>query len=79
MEDKISLFSFNIKGIHHQDVALILDKMGIAVRSGQMCAEPLMRRFGVEGMIRISLLPYNTFEEAEFFIRSLEKAINLLS
>lgn len=79
MEDKISLFSFNIKGIHHQDVALILDKMGIAVRSGQMCAEPLMQRFGVEGMIRISLLPYNTFEEAEFFIRSLEKAINLLS
>ena len=64
--------------IHHEDLALILDKMGIAVRSGQMCAEPLMDRFGVTGMLRASFAPYNTMEEAEYFVASLKKAINML-
>ena len=77
-EEKIPLFSFTVKGIHHEDLALILDKMGIAVRSGQMCAEPLMTRFGVTGMLRVSLAPYNTLEEAEYFIRCLDKAIKML-
>jgi len=77
-EEKIPLFSFTVKGIHHEDMALILDKMGIAVRSGQMCAEPLMTRFGVTGMLRVSLAPYNTLEEAEYFIRCLDKAIKML-
>ena len=77
-EEKIPLFSFTVKGIHHEDLALILDKMGIAVRSGQMCAEPLMNRFGVTGMLRVSLAPYNTLEEAEYFIRCLDKAIKML-
>ncbi len=75
---KIPLFSFSVEGAHHEDLALILDKMGIAVRSGQMCAEPLMDRFGVTGMLRASLAPYNTMEEAEYFIRSLDKAIAML-
>ena len=57
---------------------MILDKMGIAVRSGQMCAEPLMERFGVTGMLRASFAPYNTLEEAEYFIECLCKAINML-
>lgn len=77
-EEKIPLFSFTVKGVHHEDLALILDKMGIAVRSGQMCAEPLMDRFGVTGMLRISLAPYNTMEEAEYFVKSLNKAIDML-
>jgi cysteine desulfurase/selenocysteine lyase len=77
-KEKIPLFSFTVKGIHHEDLALILDKMGIAVRSGQMCAEPLMTRFGVTGMLRVSLAPYNTLEEAEYFIRCLDKAIKML-
>lgn len=77
-EDKIPLFSFSVEGVHHEDLALILDKMGIAVRSGQMCAEPTMDRFGVTGMLRASLAPYNTMEEAEFFIKSLDRAINML-
>ena len=77
-EDKISLFSFCVEGAHHEDLALILDKLGIAVRSGQMCAEPLMDRFGVTGMLRASLAPYNTMEEAEYFIKSLDKAIGML-
>jgi len=75
---KINLFSFTVDNVHHQDLALLLDKMGIAVRSGQMCAEPLMDRFGVTGMVRISLAPYNTMEEAQYFTKCLEKAINML-
>ena len=77
-DEKISLFSFSVKGVHHEDLALILDKMGIAVRSGQMCAEPLMDRFGVTGMLRVSFAPYNTMEEAEYFIRCLDRAIGML-
>ncbi len=77
-EEKIPLFSFTVKGVHHEDLALILDKMGIAVRSGQMCAEPLMDRFGVTGMLRASFAPYNTMDEAEYFIKCLNKAIGML-
>ena len=77
-EDKIPLFSFTVKGVHHEDLALILDKMGVAVRSGQMCAEPVMDRFGVTGMLRASLAPYNTIQEAEYFVKCLNKAIDML-
>ena len=77
-EEKIPLFSFVVDGVHHEDLALILDKMGIAVRSGQMCAEPLMDRFGVTGMLRVSLAPYNTMQEAEYFVKCLNRAINML-
>ena len=77
-EDKIPLFSFTVRGVHHEDLALILDKMGIAVRSGQMCAEPLMTKFGVTGMLRASFAPYNTMDEAEYFIKCLDKAIGML-
>ena len=75
---KIPLFSFCVKGAHHEDLALILDKMGIAVRSGQMCAEPLMDRFGVTGMVRASFGAYNTLQEAEYFIASLDRAVKML-
>ena len=78
MEEKIPMFSISVKGAHHEDLALILDKMGIAARSGQMCAEPCMDRFGVTGMLRLSLAPYNTMEEAEYFIKSLDKAVKML-
>ena len=77
-DEKIPLFSFVVEGVHHEDLALILDKMGIAVRSGQMCAEPLMDRFGVTGMLRASLAPYNTMEEAEYFVKCLNRAIDML-
>lgn len=75
---KTSIFSFTMEGVHHEDLALILDKMGIAVRSGQMCAEPLMDRFGVTGMLRASFAHYNTMEEAAYFIKSLDKAASML-
>ena len=77
-EEKIPLFSFTVRGVHHEDLALILDKMGVAVRSGQMCAEPVMDRFGVTGMLRVSLAPYNTMEEAQYFVRCLNRAIDML-
>lgn len=77
-DEKIPLFSFSVDGVHHEDLALILDKMGVAVRSGQMCAEPLMDRFGVTGMLRVSLAPYNTMEEAVYFMECLHKAISML-
>ena len=77
-DEKIPLFSFTVNGVHHEDLALILDKMGIAARSGQMCAEPLMDRFGVTGMLRISVAPYNTMEEAEYFVKCLNRAIDML-
>ena len=78
-EDKVPLYSFTVEGAHHEDLALLLDKMGVAVRSGQMCAEPLMDRFGVTGMVRASFAPYNTLEEAGYFVESLKKAIKMLS
>ncbi len=76
--EKVPVFSFAVEGAHHEDIALLLDKMGIAVRSGQMCAEPLMDRFGVTGMVRASFAQYNSLEEAEYFISSLRKAIDML-
>ena len=78
LEKKIPLFSFAVKGAHHEDLALIMDKMGVALRSGQMCAEPLMDRLGVTGLLRASFGPYNTLQEAEYFIKCLDKAINML-
>ncbi len=77
-EYKIPLFSFAVKGVHHEDLALILDKIGVAVRSGQMCAEPLMNHLGVTGLLRASFAPYNTLEEAKYFVASLDKAIEML-
>ena len=75
---KIPLFSISVEGAHHEDLALILDKMGIATRSGQMCAEPLMDSLGVSGMLRASFAPYNTMQEAQYFIESLKKAVGML-
>ena len=78
ISEKVALFSFVVEGVHHEDLALILDKMGVAVRSGQMCAEPLMDRMGVTGMLRASFAPYNTMQEAEYFIKCLNRAIGML-
>jgi len=78
LQNKVPLFSFAVKGAHHEDLALIMDKMGIALRSGQMCAEPLMDRLGVTGLLRASFAPYNTMQEAEYFVKCLDKAIDML-
>ncbi|MBP5488398.1 MAG: SufS family cysteine desulfurase [Bacteroidales bacterium] len=78
LDEKVPLFSFSVKGVHHEDLALLLDKQGVAVRSGHMCAQPLMTRYGVSGMVRASFAPYNTQEEAQAFILALDKSINML-
>lgn len=75
---RIPIFSFSVNGINHEDVATLLSEMNIAVRSGLLCAEPLMDRLKITGVVRVSLAPYNTMEEAKYFIKSLEKAISML-
>lgn len=77
-EHKIPLISFTVEGAFPSDLAQILDKMGIAVRSGQMCAEPLLRRFGQTAMLRVSLAPYNTLAECETFMTALRRAVAML-
>ena len=62
---KVSLISFILENIHHYDAGMIIDKMGIAVRTGHHCAEPVMQRFGIEGTIRASFSFYNTKEEID--------------
>ena len=75
---KIPLFSFTVEGAFPADLAQILDKMGFAVRSGHMCAEPLLRRFGQTSMLRASLASYNTLAECEAFVKALRRAVNML-
>lgn len=77
-QSRIPLFSFNVEGCHPGDIAQILDKMGIAVRTGMLCAEPLMAHFGVTSMVRASFAPYNTLQEAEYFISGLKRAVAML-
>jgi cysteine desulfurase/selenocysteine lyase len=70
---KISTISFLIKGIHQYDTGMTLDKMGIAVRTGTHCAQPLMLRYGIDGTVRASLCFYNTIEEIDLLADGIEK------
>jgi cysteine desulfurase/selenocysteine lyase len=76
--EKVSLVSFVIKDIHPQDIGIILDNMGIAVRTGHHCTQPLMKRFGIPGTVRASFALYNTREEIDMLINGLQKAIKML-
>ena len=76
--DKSGIISFIVDGAHHYDIGLMLDKMGIAVRTGHHCAEPIMTHFGISGTVRISFAVYNTTEEIDIFIEALKKILNLL-
>ncbi len=71
--ERCALISFNIKKIHHYDAMIILDKIGIAVRSGKHCAEPVMKHYNISGTIRASFAVYNTKEEIDRLIRGLKK------
>ncbi len=77
--EKISLVSFVIDGIHPQDIGIMLDNRGIAVRTGHHCTQPLMNRFGIPGTIRASFAIYNTKEEIDSMMAALENAIRKLS
>ncbi len=77
-DNKISVLSFNIEGAHNNDVGMILDQMGIAVRTGKHCTHPLMYRLGIPGTARASFAMYNTFEEIDRFIEAVKKAKQML-
>ena len=70
---KSSVVSFGLEGMHHFDLGTLLDKMGIAVRTGQLCADPVMSHYGVTGMVRASLAMYNTEEEIDALCAGLKK------
>ncbi len=76
---KTSVISFNVGNIHPYDIGTILDKMGIAVRTGHHCAQPIMDFYKIPGTVRASFMFYNTKEEIDIFIASLKKAIMMLS
>ncbi|MCM1441475.1 MAG: cysteine desulfurase, partial [Roseburia sp.] len=76
---KASVISFQIDGIHHFDLGTLLDQMGIAVRTGQLCAEPVMQHYGVTGMVRASLAMYNTKTEIDKLCEGLRKVEKMLN
>lgn len=77
-EKKDPVISFNVGNIHNYDVGMLLDKQGVAVRTGHHCAQPLMERLGVPGTVRASFAVYNTLEEVEAFIKALNRALEIL-
>lgn len=78
-ENKTSVISFNIEGIHPYDIGTIIDKLGIAVRTGHHCAQPIMNYFNIPGTIRASFAFYNTKEEIDIFVEAVKKAQMMLS
>ena len=78
-KNKASVISFNLKGIHPYDVGSILDKLGIAVRTGHHCAQPVMQYFNVPGTVRASFAFYNTKEEIDIFVEGVKTAQRMLS
>lgn len=79
LEKRTAVISFNLKGIHPYDVGTILDKMGIAVRTGHHCAQPIMDFYHIPGTIRASFAVYNTFDEIDTFVEGVKKAQKMLS
>mgnify|MGYP001364293841 FL=1 len=79
VKNKTSVISFNISGIHSYDIGSILDKYGVAVRTGQHCAQPIMDHFDIPGTVRVSLSFINTFEEIDILQEAIIKAKSMLS
>jgi len=75
---KAGVISFSVKNIHPFDIGTLLDKMGIAVRTGHHCTQPLMQYYGLQGTVRASFAIYNTTDEIDYFIASLEKCLGML-
>jgi cysteine desulfurase/selenocysteine lyase len=76
--EKTSVVSFLIDGTHPYDVGAIIDKMGVAVRTGHHCTQPLMDKYGIPGTIRASFAAYNTFEEIDTLVAAVQRAANML-
>ncbi|CAM3574848.1 cysteine desulfurase CsdA [Vibrio aquimaris] len=77
-QPKASVISFVVEGVHHQDVATLLDQQGVAIRAGHHCAHPLMDALGVKGTIRASFAVYNNLEDVDRLIAGVEKAVDML-
>jgi cysteine desulfurase/selenocysteine lyase len=77
-KNKVSVISFVVEGLNPMDIGIMLDTMGVAVRTGQHCTEPLMDRFGISGTVRASFAFYNTIGEIDIFIDALKKSIKIL-
>lgn len=77
-DEKISVISFVMEGIHHQDIGVILDQQGIAVRTGHHCTQPLMQRFGITGTTRASFAVYNTKDEVDRLIQGLRRVQKMM-
>ena len=78
LQNKASVISFNIKGIHPYDIGTIIDKLGIAVRTGHHCTQPIMDFYKIPGTVRASFSFYNTEEEIDIFIKAVKRAKNML-
>ena len=77
-ENKCPIVSFTIEGTHPYDVGMILDKLGVAIRTGHHCAEPVMTHYGVTGMCRVSIGMYNTLEEVDILVAAINRAVRML-
>jgi len=78
-KQKSSVISFVVDGVHPYDIGVILDKLGVAVRTGHHCAQPVMNAFDIPGTVRVSLAMYNTKEEVDILIDGLQRALNMLA
>ncbi len=76
--DKTAVISFNIEGIHPYDIGAILDKLGVAVRTGHHCAQPIMNFYNIPGTVRASFAFYNTKEEIDIFVAAVKRAAMML-
>ena len=76
--NQTSIISFNIDGIHFNDLAMLLDKKNIAIRTGHHCAQPFMKRFNISGNARMSVGVYNTKDDIDYFIKSIDEVKKIL-
>ena len=75
---KAGVLSFVVDGAHSQDIGLLIDQLGVAIRTGHHCAQPLLNHFGVDATCRASFAAYNTREEVDIFIAALNRVIGML-
>jgi cysteine desulfurase/selenocysteine lyase len=76
--DRAGALSFGVEGVHHYDLGTLIDQMGVAVRTGHHCCQPLMARFGITGTTRASFAAYNTLDEVEKLVTAVDKALSML-
>ena len=78
-KNKSGIISFNINGIHSYDIGVVLNQLGVAVRTGHHCTQPIMKHYKISGTVRISFAVYNTKEEVDLCIEAIKKAKKMLS